>query len=150
MTSWAITRSQHPSPPLGCFLDKLAHVQVIINCRYLVAQKCTREDMLAHNIVMPYLDDVMSYNSPTTVYFKTTSFTYCKNVKWDIVLLTAEAVHRTAIQSANIPYFMLWSCPVKGLLVIVFIILVWNHWIKYYYKLNNTICHNDWLFDSIL
>ena len=29
-------------------LDKLAQVQVFINCRYSVAQMCIRKDMLAH------------------------------------------------------------------------------------------------------
>ena len=29
-------------------LDKFAHVQVVINCRYSIAQMCTRKDMLAH------------------------------------------------------------------------------------------------------
>ena len=47
---------------------KLAHVQVVINCRYFVAQSCSREDMLAHNIGALYFDDVMSYNSLTTLY----------------------------------------------------------------------------------
>ena len=42
--------------------DKLAHVQVIINCRYSIAQKCTHEDKLAHNLGALYFDDVMSYN----------------------------------------------------------------------------------------
>ena len=46
--------------------DKLAHVQVVINCPFSVAQMCTREDMLAHNLGAPYFDDVMSCNSLTT------------------------------------------------------------------------------------
>ena len=46
--------------------DKLAHVQVVINCRYFVAQLCNREDKLAHNLGARYFDDVMSYNSYTT------------------------------------------------------------------------------------
>ena len=29
-------------------LDKFAHVQVVINCRYFIAQMSTRKDMLAH------------------------------------------------------------------------------------------------------
>ena len=29
---------------LDCYSNKLAHVQVVINCRYSVAQLCTRED----------------------------------------------------------------------------------------------------------
>ena len=47
------------------YSDKLAHVQVVINCQYSVAQMCTREDTLAHYLGIP--DDVMSYNSLTTV-----------------------------------------------------------------------------------
>ena len=44
------------------YSDKLAHVQVIINCQYSVAQLCTCEDILAHNLGALYFDDVMSYN----------------------------------------------------------------------------------------
>ena len=29
------------------YLDKLAHVQVVINCQYSVAKMCTREDTVA-------------------------------------------------------------------------------------------------------
>ena len=32
---------------MNIYLDKLANVQVIINCQYFVAQMCTREDTLA-------------------------------------------------------------------------------------------------------
>ena len=51
---------------MSIYLDKLAHVQVIINCRYSVAQMFTRKDMLAHYLVVPYLDYVMSQNKLTT------------------------------------------------------------------------------------
>ena len=33
-----------------------------INCRYSIAQMCTSEDTIAHNLGVPYIDDVMSYN----------------------------------------------------------------------------------------
>ena len=52
---------------MSIYSDKLAHLQVV-NCRYSVAQMCTREDMLGHNLGMPYFDYVMSYNSLTTVF----------------------------------------------------------------------------------
>ena len=48
------------------YLDKFAHVQVVINCPYSIAQMCTREDTLAHDLGALYFDDVMSYNSLTT------------------------------------------------------------------------------------
>ena len=35
------------------------HVQVVINCRYSVAKMCTREDMLALKLGLPYFDDVL-------------------------------------------------------------------------------------------
>ena len=44
------------------YSEKLAHVQVVINCQYFVAQLCTREDKLAHKLGARYIDDVMSYN----------------------------------------------------------------------------------------
>ena len=51
---------------MSIYSDKLAHVQAIINCQYSIGQMCTREDKLAHNLGMPRIDDVMSYNSLTT------------------------------------------------------------------------------------
>ena len=48
---------------MSIFLDKLEHVQVIINCQYSVSQMCTPVDMLAHNLGALYFDDIMSYNS---------------------------------------------------------------------------------------
>ena len=32
------------------YSNKLAHIQVVVNCPYSVAQMCTREDTLAHNL----------------------------------------------------------------------------------------------------
>ena len=40
---------------MSIYQDKLAHVQVIINCQYSVAQMCTREDTLAHILGAPCL-----------------------------------------------------------------------------------------------
>ena len=51
---------------MSIYSDKLSHVHIVINCRYSVAQMCTREDTLAHNLGLPYFDDVTSYNSLTT------------------------------------------------------------------------------------
>ena len=51
---------------MSIYSDKLAHVQVVINCRYSLAQMCTREDTLAHNFEALYFDDVMSYKLLTT------------------------------------------------------------------------------------
>ena len=52
---------------MSIYSDKLAHIEVVINCQYFVAQMCTRKDTLAHNLGMPYIDDVMSCNSLTTL-----------------------------------------------------------------------------------
>ena len=46
-------------------LDKLAHVQVVINCWYSVAQLCTHEDTLAHIFGAPY----KNYYRPLCKYF---------------------------------------------------------------------------------
>ena len=51
---------------MSIYSDKLAYVQVVINYQDSIAQMCTREDMLAHNLGALYLDDLMSYNSLTT------------------------------------------------------------------------------------
>ena len=42
---------------MSIYSDKLAHVQVVIYCRYSVAQMCTCEDTLTHNLGAPYIDD---------------------------------------------------------------------------------------------
>ena len=52
---------------MSIYSDKLAHVQVVIICPYSIAPLCTREDAVAHNLGAPCIDDVMSYNSLTTV-----------------------------------------------------------------------------------
>ena len=48
------------------YSDKLAHVKVVINCRYSVAQMCRPEDMLAHYLAAPFIDDVMRDNTLLT------------------------------------------------------------------------------------
>ena len=55
---------------MSIYSDKLAHVQIVINSRYSVAQMCTREDGLAYIPGAPSFDDVMSYNSLTTVQWR--------------------------------------------------------------------------------
>ena len=54
---------------MSIYSEELAHVQVIINSRYSVAQMCTREDGLAYILGAPSIDDAMSYNLLTTVWF---------------------------------------------------------------------------------
>ena len=51
---------------MSIYWDKLAHVQVIINFPYSIAQMCTREDALAFILGAPSIDGVMSYNLLTT------------------------------------------------------------------------------------
>ena len=52
---------------MSIYSDKLAHLQVVINSWYSVAQMCTREDMLTQYLGVPYLYDVMSHNELTTL-----------------------------------------------------------------------------------
>ena len=54
---------------MSIYLDKLAHAQAVINSQYFVAQMCTLEATLAHNLSAPFIDNVMSYNSFTTLIF---------------------------------------------------------------------------------
>ena len=49
------------------YSDKLAHVQFVINCRYSIEQMCTREDTLYHYLGAPYIDDIMIYNTLITL-----------------------------------------------------------------------------------
>ena len=51
---------------MSIYSDKLAHVQVVFNCRYSIAQMCDREDTLAHYLGGPFIDDFMSYNTLIT------------------------------------------------------------------------------------
>ena len=51
---------------MSIYSDKLAHVQIVINCRERDAPMSTNEDALAHILGTPLIDAVMSYNSLTT------------------------------------------------------------------------------------
>ena len=51
---------------MSIYWDKLACVQVVIDCSYSVAQFCPSEDGLAYISGAPSIDDFMSYNSLTT------------------------------------------------------------------------------------
>ena len=62
---------------MSSYSDKFAHLQVVISCRYSVAQMCTREVKLAQYLGVPYLDDVMSHNELTT------SISPFEGVIWD-------------------------------------------------------------------
>ena len=52
--------TKRPNIKYNYYSDKLAHVQVVINCRNIDAQMCTHEDGLAYNTGAPSIDDVMS------------------------------------------------------------------------------------------
>ena len=56
---------------MSIYSDKLAHLQVVINCLYSIAQMCTWEDTHAHLFMCNILDYIMSQNELTT-----DSFTY--------------------------------------------------------------------------
>ena len=47
---------------MSIYSNNLAHIQVVINCQYSIAQMCTRGDMLAHYSGVLSLDEVMSHN----------------------------------------------------------------------------------------
>ena len=52
---------------MSIYSDKLAHVQVVINCPYSVAQMCTWEDTHANLFRGAVLDDAMRQNELTTI-----------------------------------------------------------------------------------
>ena len=52
---------------ISIYSDKLAHIQVVINCGYSVAQMCTRKDTLAHYLGAPYIGNVMRQNTLITI-----------------------------------------------------------------------------------
>ena len=52
---------------LALYSDKLAQIQVVINCRYSIAQMCIRKNTLARYLGTQSLDDVMSHNELTTI-----------------------------------------------------------------------------------
>ena len=53
---------------MSIYSDKLAQVQVVINCRYSIAQMCTWEDIHPHLFKRVILDDVMSQNELTIMF----------------------------------------------------------------------------------
>ena len=52
---------------MSFYSDKLAHVQVVINCRDRNAPMRTSEDGLAYILGTPFIDDIMSFNLLTTI-----------------------------------------------------------------------------------
>ena len=62
---------------MSIYSDKLSRSQVVIKCLHSIAQMCTREDVLAYISGAPSIDDVMSYNSLTTIYLKSCTFSQC-------------------------------------------------------------------------
>ena len=71
---------------MSIYSDKLAHVEVVINCQYSIAQMCTREDSLPIIWALrPRIDDVMSYNSLTkgSIKEKEPLIFLQKIVQWD-------------------------------------------------------------------
>ena len=52
---------------MSIYSNKLAHVQVVINCRYSVAQMYTWEDAHARLFAPGILDGVSSQNELTTL-----------------------------------------------------------------------------------
>ena len=48
---------------MSIYSDKLAHVQIVNNCGYSIAQMYTREDTLAHNLGVLFIDDLMRHNT---------------------------------------------------------------------------------------
>ena len=54
---------------MSIYSDKLAHVQVFINCRYSNAQMCTCEDTLAHYLGAPFIYVIMRHNTHITEYY---------------------------------------------------------------------------------
>ena len=45
---------------MSIYSDKLAHVEVVINCLYSVSQLCTCEDALAHNLFVQWITVVFN------------------------------------------------------------------------------------------
>ena len=54
---------------MSIYSDKLAHVQVVINCRYSVVQMCTWDGIHSPLFMCAVLVDVMSQNEVTTLVF---------------------------------------------------------------------------------
>ena len=52
---------------MSIYSDKSAHVQVIISCQARDAPKCNSKDGMAYILGAPFIDDIMSYNSLTTL-----------------------------------------------------------------------------------
>ena len=64
---------------MNIYSDKLAHLQVVINCLYSVAQMCTCEDTLAYILGTPSIDDVITTAGHETRFSLPTKAPYSKN-----------------------------------------------------------------------
>ena len=51
---------------MSIYSDKSAHVQVVINCRYSIAQMCSWEDIHDRLFMRAVVDDIMSQNELET------------------------------------------------------------------------------------
>ena len=74
---------------MSIYSDKLAHIQVIINCQNIDVPMCTREDGLALIAGAPSIDDVMSYNSHNNIFFKyLVFFEYWRTIILSLLMLS--------------------------------------------------------------
>ena len=64
---------------MSFYSDKLAQVQVVINCPNIDAQMCTRDDGLAYISGAPSIDDIMSYSLLTT-----------QSLDWGVIFLSLQ------------------------------------------------------------
>ena len=85
---------------MSVYSDKLAHIQVVINYQYSVAQMCTPEDTLAHYLGAPSIDDVVRHNKLITLVktcFKVrrTSFLTTSNGLYNVVFQRTHTYNKT-------------------------------------------------------
>ena len=74
-----------------CWLfGQVSRVQVVINCRYSVAQMCTWEDIHACLFIRAILDDVMSQNELTTICMQL--------VRWNVLVCKWEWANKYQIK----------------------------------------------------
>ena len=52
---------------MSIYSDRLAHIQIVFNCPYSIAQMCTHEDTLTHYLGALFIDVVMRHNTLITI-----------------------------------------------------------------------------------
>ena len=99
---------------LPTYLYKLAHVQVVINCRFSVAQMCSCEDGLAYILGALSIDDVMNSLTTKSSNFRTLeNWNYLNTGLFSVCNLNGILVHLITWISPPSESGLVFRCQLK-------------------------------------